>query len=222
MFIVVLVSCFSALGQSCSDYYPMEKGVSFELTHFNDKGKEDAVRRNTIIEDSIGVAVINTVVTDVNGKETINAEYKITCDTENVTIDINEVLSETLKSALSESDKEVTALVIGGNLIVPNDLKQEQILPNSDIEMDVEVGDLKLKFRVKTTDRKVVGEERISVPAGNFDCIVISQKVETKMMMTKRGESKIWLAQGVGVVKQEDYDEQGKVIASEKLTKFSK
>jgi hypothetical protein len=75
---------------------------------------------------------------------------------------------------------------------------------------------------MRYTDRTVTGTETIDTPAGKFDCFIISSQTEVKMLMTKTGTSKSWIAKGVGLVKQEDYNKKGKLISSEILTEFSK
>lgn len=47
-----------------------------------------------------------------------------------------------------------------------------------------------------------------------FDCAVITNTSEFKMGMTKKGTAKQWFSKGVGIVKQEDYNGNGKLTSS--------
>ncbi|MCF6348980.1 MAG: DUF3108 domain-containing protein [Flavobacteriaceae bacterium] len=68
---------------------------------------------------------------------------------------------------------------------------------------------------------KVEKREEITIPAGTFDCYVISFETEFKMGIKRKGKTRQWLAKGVGIVKTEDYNKKGKVISKSVLTKFS-
>ena len=59
--------------------------------------------------------------------------------------------------------------------------------------------------------------------AGTFDCYVIYSETKTKMMMAnKTFPSRTWLAKGVGMVKQESYNKNGKLMGSMVLTQYTK
>lgn len=63
--------------------------------------------------------------------------------------------------------------------------------------------------------RKVVGQETITTPAGTFDCLILEQLAETKVLGTKQQAiSKTWYAKGVGDVKTEVYSTKGKLRSS--------
>lgn len=64
-----------------------------------------------------------------------------------------------------------------------------------------------------------MGKERITVPAGTFDCWKVSETVE----YTMRGKSQAhftrltWYADGIGEVRSEDLDDAGDVIREVEL-----
>lgn len=220
-----MVLAFVTLGltmkaQSCSDYYPMKKGTTYELKRYDKKDKLESVKFYEIVASSGSSATIHTIVTNKDNEEIINAEYEMICEGDKVSIDMNKVLSETLTSSLAKSGSEASAEVRGTSLVIPNNLEVGQTLPDSDIDMDIEAGSINLNFSIKNLEKKVVAKESVTVPAGTFDCVVIEQHTETKMMITKKGTVKMWLAKGVGVVKQEDYDKKGNLNGYEVLTKF--
>jgi len=72
--------------------------------------------------------------------------------------------------------------------------------------LDIKVGTSSVsmfKMTVLVTDRIVEAIEEISTPAGRFNCIVLSQKVSTKMMIKVQGASKEWYAENIGLVRSE-------------------
>ena len=224
LFLLLMTTVVSTYSQSCSEYYPMDKGVSYEITHYDKKDRIESVTKNSILdprkEGGTEIALMHTVVTDNKGEETINAEYEMRCDGNKVTIDMNSVLSQKLSSSLSNSDAE--AEVSGTNPVIPNGLDVGSSLPDTALEMDIKSGSIDMHFAVNTTDRKVIAKETVTVQAGTFDCIVISQSTHLKMLIAKNTTSKLWLAKGVGLVKEEEYNKKGNLISHQELTKFSK
>lgn len=78
-----------------------------------------------------------------------------------------------------------------------------------------------MNMTFKTFNRQVVAQEKIKVPAGTFECMVITSNIENKLMVTKKNTVKTWVAKGVGIVKQETYSTNGKLEKTELLTTFS-
>ena len=111
--------------------------------------------------------------------------------------------------------------ISGTNLIIPNDLLEGRELPDSNMNMTINMNPIKLKMNVNITNRKVSGKETITTPAGTFDCVILSYDFETKMGIKVSGTAKQWLAKGVGMVKQEDRNKKGRIISWSQLTAFS-
>ncbi len=225
LIVIFLFVAFSvASAQSCSDYYPMVKGTSYELTTYDKKDKLESVITNTVInfekKGSTEVATIQSITIDKNGNEKLNSEYTISCDSKGVTMDLNTLLKNKIEATQTNSD--VQSEITGTNPFTPNNLSVGLDLPASDMKMDFHAGDVKMSFGANSTDRKVVGKEQVTVPAGTFDCFVITAKNEMKLLITKHTTTKIWIAEGVGVVKQETYNKKGHLENYEVLTKFKK
>ncbi|MCK5105190.1 MAG: hypothetical protein KAR17_20345, partial [Cyclobacteriaceae bacterium] len=78
------------------------------------------------------------------------------------------------------------------------------------------------KMTVLITDRKVEAREEIKTPAGDFDCLKLSQKISTKMIIGIEASSIEWYSEGVGMVRSESYNKKGKLNGYSELTKFEK
>ncbi|NIK91575.1 DUF3108 domain-containing protein [Mangrovimonas sp. CR14] len=217
-------SCSLGFSQNCEGYHPMKKGVEFETKSYDKKNRLESTTKNVITQvtnkGGQTVAVVHAVTTDSKGEETVNANYEMICDGDKITVDTITLLKEKLSSSLSESNSDAEAKVSGTNAAMPNNLSVGQELPDSTMEMEIQSGSLKMDFGVKSFNKKVVGEETITVPAGTFDCVIITENSETKMMITKKGTNKIWYAKGVGMVKQEEYNKKGDLVGVILLSKF--
>ena len=74
-----------------------------------------------------------------------------------------------------------------------------------------------LTYKVIVSERKVLRRETISVPAGTFDCIVVSEnKSETGPGHNRNVRNLTWYCKGVGFVRHDTYV-KGKLDTSEVL-----
>ena len=115
--------------------------------------------------------------------------------------------------------------ISGTNLDLPNDLGVGQTLPDANMEMNISMSGINLTMNIITKDRTVEAEENITTPAGSFDCYVISYTSQMQMSMGGMNQvstGKQWIAEGVGMVKNEDYNKKGKITSSSVLTAFTK
>ena len=222
----ILLILFTSItfSQNCDGYYPMKKGVSFELTKYDKKDKLESVTNNEIkevySEGGSTVAVVHTITEDKHGKETLNAEYNMYCDGELIELDLNTLLKEQMTASLAQNNTDADTEITGKNLVVPNELEVGQSLPETDMNMDIMAGTIKMNFGAKRFNRKVVGTETVTVPAGTFDCVIINEDTELKLLISKKGHTKTWLAKGVGTVKEEEYNKKGELVSHSILTKF--
>lgn len=78
-----------------------------------------------------------------------------------------------------------------------------------------------LTYTVDITEREVLREESISVPAGSFDCVVVREhKVERGPGRNRNTFSDSWYAPGVGYVRHDTYDRNMRLDTTEVLKKY--
>lgn len=203
----------------CSKFYPLKKGVTFELTNYNRKGKINSVTKNKISNTTDQNATISTEVYSRKGKKLMESEYDISCSDNGISINFKSLLS----GDMMKQHEGMTINATGENINLPNNLKVGQKLPDANLEatIDAEIVTMKMNFNI--TNREVVGNESITTSAGTFNCIVITYNFNSKTMgINSSGSSKQWFAEGVGLVKSEDYNSKGKLISHSELTKLSK
>ena len=75
---------------------------------------------------------------------------------------------------------------------------------------------------VKIINRKVVGNETVTVPAGTFECYKITYDMETKMMMKINSSVSEYINMGAGIIKTETHDSKGKILGTTILTELKK
>lgn len=205
----------------CSKYYPFKEGTKAEITAYDKTGKTAAVIDYTILKTtktSEGeVATMKSSVRDEKGKLIAETEYNATCDGNKISIDYKSMVSPMMMDQFKDMEYDIS----GTDLEIPNNLAVGQTLPDAQMIMNISMSGIKMNMELSITNRKVIGKESVTTPAGTFNCFVITSDMTTKMGVSQTSNSKQWIAEGVGMVKQEDY-QKGKVSSTSLLTAFSK
>ena len=105
----------------------------------------------------------------------------------------------------------------GDAALLPSDIKPGDTLPEAHCTVDA----AGLTYRIDVTDRHVLRAERVTVPAGTFDCMVVREhKVEKGPGHHRDTVSDSWYAPGVGYVRHDTYDKNMRLDTTEVLKKF--
>lgn len=105
----------------------------------------------------------------------------------------------------------------GSAALLPADMEPGDTLPEAHCTVEVSG----VKYRIDVTERKVLRRERITVPAGSFDCVVVREhKVERGPGHSRNTWSDSWYAPGVGYVRHDTYDKNLRPDTSEVLKKY--
>ncbi|GBF22082.1 MULTISPECIES: TapB family protein [Arenibacter] len=214
----------TALSQNCSKYYPMEEGTSFQYTMTNKKGKTEGITDYSItnVENSGGVttATMNMKFTDEKGKEIFVSDYKLNCTGDVVKIDYNSLVPAQMMKQYTDMGMEME--ISGTDIELPNDLSVGQGLDDANVAMSIKMTGMNMNIKVDQLNRIVEKKESVNTPAGTYECYVITQDNVSETMGVKQTmQSKLWLAEGVGMVKQETYNKKGDLTTQMLLTKFN-
>ena len=100
---------------------------------------------------------------------------------------------------------------------LPADMKPGDKLPDAHCSVSTGV----LTYTVDITEREVLRAERITVPAGTFDSMVVREhKVEKGPGRNRNTISDSWYVRGVGYVRHDTYDRNLRLDTSEVLKKY--
>ncbi len=221
----VLMTSIGFAQNQCSKFYPMEEGTTFQYTSSDKKGKPEGTIDYTISDVSDNgpatVATFDLKYTDKKGKELFESNYKISCENGTVSIDYKSLFPTQMMQQYSDMDIEMD--VTGTDIELPNDLSVGQELSDANVSIAMSMSGIKMNTTVDQTDRKVEKKESVTTPAGTYDCYLITETTTSKTMGASfELNSKLWLAEGVGMVKQESYKKNGDLMSRSELTKFSK
>lgn len=209
---------FGSAQNGCSKYYPMQEGAEFQITVYDKKDKPSGVLDYIVKDVSGDTATFFFEMRDEKGKLLASSEYGVTCKEDGVSIDFNSLITPGMLEQYKDMEVEMT----GTDLELPNNLSPGQTLPDADFLMNIKMSPINMKMSSRFFNRKVAEKESLTTPAGTFDCHVITYDQESKMGIKFTGSSKQWLAEGIGMVKQESYNKKGELMGMSVLTKFKK
>ncbi|MGI9551326.1 MAG: TapB family protein [Aurantibacter sp.] len=227
LFIVTAVFGISSMvaQNNCSKYYPLEEGSSFQYTNYDKKGKTDGTVDYMISsvknQGSATVATFDLKYTDKKGKGIFESNYDITCEDGTIRIDYKSLFPSQMMQQYTDMGVEMD--ISGTDIELPNDLSVGQELADANVAVAMNMSGIKMNITVDQTNRKVEKQESVTTTAGTFDCYLITETNTSKTMgATQEMNSKMWLAEGVGMVKQELYKKNGNLMSRTELTKFGK
>ncbi len=206
----------------CKPYVPTAKGATWEITNYTAKGKATgkiAYELINKVENGNDVTFkIKTVTYDKKGEEVYSNIFEAKCIDGKFDFDMAFKMDGGALEAYENMDVEVDA----SKFEIPDmNSTPGTTLDDGSLEIKIGSGGMSMfKMTILITDRKVEAKEDITTPAGTFNCIVLSQKVSTKMMIRVQGASKEWYSENIGLVRSESYNKKGKLMGYSVLTKL--
>lgn len=224
IFIVFVLFAGSTSLAQCNEMFDFQEGTSWQWTNYDKKGKfmgKSMQKIDALNKLSNGFEVtISVVQSDKNGEQVGPFSMDMACKDGVVYFDMKKFIPD---EYLEDPESEATVEVTGDNLEMPINMKAGDYLKDAAVSMKIggAGSPTAINMTVEIFDRKVVAEENLNTPAGEFDCFVITQTMKTKMMISFQMESKEWYSPGIGMVKSETY-KKGKLMGYNILTQFSK
>lgn len=215
LFAVVLISGAVA-AQKCTLYFPSEVGSVLEYTYYSKPGKVQSSAKQTIIgkDDSGGKLKldISSESFDEKGKYVFKFDYSVWCDGSTFYVDMKSMMGTMNLKDMGDFKIETKDMQFPANP-VPG-----QQLSDASITLATE-GPVPMGISTNLTNRKVEAFEKMTTPAGSFDCVKITCDAFSKVTIIKT-ESHIveWYAPNVGLVRSETYDKRGKLTGINELT----
>ncbi|RMA57172.1 TapB family protein [Ulvibacter antarcticus] len=222
-YFTILICCSLSFSQDCSKFYPLSEGTNFEITNYESNGKVAAKTAYSVTDvnrsNGTEIATINTVIRDKKDKIITETSFEMNCNGDVTSIDFKSLMN----SQMLDQFKNMETDISGENLILPNDLSVGQQLPDAKLDISISLSGINMRIATYIRDRKVIAQESVTTPAGTFNCYVISYVIDLDSMgMNRTSTSKQWVSEGVGMVKQEDYNNNGKTTSSSLLTTFNR
>ena len=204
--IALFLICQSFLGytQNCPDYYFLQNNKTIEVSMYTKKGKENGKHIYTVSNpNKSGSAVVASEVFDKEGKSISKGTNTMKCDNGALMMDIKMSMTD------EQQKKFANAKAASDNFIeYPATIKEGDNLKDASLTMHMNSAGQDQTVEVNTINRKVVGKESVSSPAGTWDCfkITFTSKILIKTMglsIPVNMDITEWFCAGFGVVKTE-------------------
>ena len=226
---LLLSICFSLeiLGQ-CNSFFPLRENVRYEYEIFDRKEKLTVRLTHTFKNiqgsgDNMSATMMQEIYDAKKGDKIATSDLDWKCENGILHFDMtsmNLMMDNTQQMDMGEAGMSVD--VTGDQLDLPSDLSVGQTLKDVSYKMKMTMGTVTFMNRTYLIkDRKVEAQENLTTPAGSFDCYKVTFTTTNEK---GRGamKSAVWYAKDAGLVKSENYDDDGKLAGRQILTKVVK
>lgn len=219
----LLIPLGAVFGQDCAFYYPKQEGATLEITNYNRKDKVTGrtIQKITNVQESGNSLKATVQMKSYDDKDELifESEVDVMCKDNEFNLSMENFINGQQMTAFSEADITIDS----DNLRYPANMKPGQELNDGVINISVNNAGMPMMNMTTTIDnRKVEGKEKITTPAGTFDCFKISYDITSKMMVSVTMKAVEWISMEAGVVKSESYKSNGKLMGYSLLTNLEK
>jgi hypothetical protein len=221
---LILISFSAMILKAQETFFPTKEGTVLVYKTYDKKDKETSTVRYTVknIRNDGDNMDITYLCESLDNKEKLVFKEEITIHKKGDILFLD--MSNFINKAAFQQEGEIPAeiQVSGNNMEIPSNPKPGDIMPDANVEMALKMGIVNMKVGAEVTNRKVESFEDVTVPAGNFNCCKFSADVNSVALgMKMKSKSLDWYAKGIGTVKTETYDKNGKLQSHTELVKIN-
>lgn len=188
-------------------------GTVVEYVTKNAKGKVQSYMKTTVddvkMTDEKNFSVTQTL-------EMFDKDRKPTMDPMTMTTEVKDGKVDLSPFTSMPGMENVNIEIEGEMPSLPSDIYVGQVM---DFAFKMKVEGITASTEGKTT---VVARESITTPAGTFDCYKTEGEVTVKMIFTMHTKSVSWDAPGIGTVRSETYNKNGKLETIQELISITR
>ena len=204
--------------QDCVGYYFLQNNKTIEMAILNKKGDQQGKQvynvTNVNSEGNTTTANLDTEMFDKKGKSIAKSKAKIKCDGGVILVDMKMTMPQQPggPSASADVKSDDIFMEYPANMNVGDNLK------NATMHLDIDNNGMKQTVDMEVFDRKVEAKEKVTTPAGSWDCYKISYKSKTRIKTMGVGipmniEGTEYFAPGFGIVKTESKHGGTEIVA---------
>lgn len=213
--------------QNCGGFYYFTNNGQVVMTIFDKKGKEAGKLTYKITDVKTGstsTSSFTSEMVDEKGKSLSKGTGKLKCTGGALYVDAKVSIPQESMAAYKDMEVKGEETYIE----YPASMSAGQSLPDVNFKMDVNnKGSLFSTITLTQDNRKVIGKESVTSPAGTWECWKITYEAQFKATMMGIGipinmQGTEWFAPGFGVVKSESLSKNGKFLGSTLITSVTK
>lgn len=209
----------------CTSFFWFKEGTVAEYSIKDATGKETSHTTSTVTNVKNGNGeMVADFTTSMGGGKAISATYK--CDGDKIYMDMKSLFEKNFSALAEKGGMQLE--INDAYLSFPSNMKPGDELEGTTIKVIAKKDGKPVMTTInEIKDRKVESIEKISTPAGSWDCLKINEtNVTTSEMMGKSLPGKeerttYWFAPEVGMVKTANYNKDGKLLTETDLVSFT-
>lgn len=214
------------IGANCDDFSWFKKGAVLEYEAFDNKGKIDGgiklEVRDLTSKGSATIAEVGATMSSPNFDDLVYSMNYI-CDGDMIYMDIASMMKammennpETKNAAVQDALQNIEMDFSNGFASFPKKMYLGMELEDLSFSFKTKAAGSEMSFQTVVTNRQVVAKEKVTTKAGTFDCLKIRSVSNTSMNVMGFNQTMpvtteyLWIAPGVGMVKQETQTDKEK------------
>lgn len=209
--ILSFILCFTVTAQNnCSQYYATKPGRKLIHKVFDKRENHSLTTEYNVASTNASGIQMNFNLWDENGEHITGGELELGCANRTTYLAPESIMTDLL-SKYEDIEYSITS---GDRLAIPNILHVGQDLPDASASIEIDAQVLTANYDIGLSDRKVIRREEVSTPAGTYNCYVITYKNRLSgRLLSKTYDCTDWIAKGIGMVKQETYKPNGRLMS---------
>ncbi|HPF00574.1 MAG TPA: hypothetical protein PKY63_07910 [Bacteroidales bacterium] len=221
---LIMLFPFWVNSQDCPEYFPLKTGNSWELTNYNKKDKiigSNSYAVKSVTESATGYeAIVTTSAINEKGEVEGSGDLIMKCESGVFYLDMKNFLDQ---SAMG-NNPDMTVTMTANDLQYPSTMTEGSNLPDASITYQMSSGGMVvMTMTVNITERKVIGKESITTPAGTFEVWKLTARYQSKTgFITTKLSTIEYISIGGGIIKSESFNDKGDLMGYSILTKLSK
>ena len=214
----VLLSTIVVAQSNCSKYYASKPGRKIIHKVFDKRERHSMTTEYNVESVTSSGIQMNFNLWDKRGEHITGGKLELGCTNRTTYLAPESIMTDLLDQY---EDMEYTVTTTD-RLAIPNNLQIGQTLPDASASINLNAQVLEIHFDIILSNRKVVRREQIETPAGTYDCYVITYNNEMKGRLASRNyQCTDWIAEGIGMVKQETYKQNGRLMSKSVLNEVT-
>ncbi|MCR5070811.1 MAG: hypothetical protein K6A62_02640 [Bacteroidales bacterium] len=200
---MLLLACFAALAGEPYSCTTPGRTLTYERTKANGRLERTTTMEYTAVRRVGNVRYVDCILTVLGpgGGEQFGGPSK---QTTLITADgtVKQDLAESMKAVIHNVFQGASQSAEGTPAILPADMKPGDKLPDGHAVVKTGI----MTHTMDIIEREVLRYERITVPAGTFDCVVLREhKIEHGIGRNRDTVCENWYAPGIGPVRHDSY-----------------
>ncbi|SDE06208.1 hypothetical protein SAMN04487996_103236 [Dyadobacter soli] len=178
----IMVLSVRSFAQECAGF-AFKEGSGFEMNNFDGKGKSLGKLTYKIAkvtqEGANTVVMIDMESFNAKGKSELKNTYQMKCDGNMLTLDAASLISQEQLKSFQNMEMKFTY----DNIEIPSKLSAGDKLKDAAVKGEGKSGPMTVVFNMLIKNRTVVGQEKLTIPAGSYDVYKINSDMNMEMVM---------------------------------------